>query len=410
MTKNYVGNAIRVRDDTNGETSVGFSGQDLDTGYLMGWTKRNLMASIPLGVDANADGVSDGWTFSDNGVTLASKSINEDAQKLSVTSASVTSSTVQISKTLTAVPGNTIAVSVQYKTDNAYGRIVIRSTPSNTDVSIGANLVSDGVYTTYTATGDVIPGDTGYSIILGLRAKNVGDTGSVWIKEIPNVPLVTISNQSAYVTTIYDQSGNGLNAVQTTSGNQPRIVNDGVVDVDVSGKPTIKFNGSSSVLSIPNNSALDITAQPLMLNVVLISGEQDGRYVLTRNNDNSATIQYGIQYITSGKRYNLHLEGAVRQNTALDAFPTLTQKIYTGVFDNGVQQGYTNGEVSGNAGSYNGTLTSRANMQIGARSSNAGGTTWAIFYDGCISEVIIFRSTTGRQKLESNQKKYYNLA
>lgn len=46
---------------------------------------------------------------------------------------------------------------------------------------------------------------------------------------------------SGFVTTWYDQSGNGYNAVQTTSGNQPRIVNAGVLD-SLYGFPAIQFD------------------------------------------------------------------------------------------------------------------------------------------------------------------------
>jgi hypothetical protein len=52
-----------------------------------------------------------------------------------------------------------------------------------------------------------------------------------------------VGANSAFVTTWYDQSGNGRNATQTTSGNQPRIVNSGTVDKDA-GRPTIKFDGT----------------------------------------------------------------------------------------------------------------------------------------------------------------------
>jgi hypothetical protein len=48
-------------------------------------------------------------------------------------------------------------------------------------------------------------------------------------------------------------------------------------------------------------------------------------------------------------------------------------------------------------------------MNIGARSNNAGGTAWAIFFKGYISEIIILTQTTGRTKLEKNQSKYYSI-
>jgi len=55
---------------------------------------------------------------------------------------------------------------------------------------------------------------------------------------------------NGFVTTWYDQSTSGNNAVQATSANQPRIVNGGVLDTD-GGKPAIVFGGGSNVSLAP---------------------------------------------------------------------------------------------------------------------------------------------------------------
>jgi len=60
------------------------------------------------------------------------------------------------------------------------------------------------------------------------------------------------SNGSAYVTTWYDQSGNGRNATQTSASSQPMILSNGSINL-VGGKPSIYFNGVNSI-SCPYNS------------------------------------------------------------------------------------------------------------------------------------------------------------
>jgi hypothetical protein len=53
------------------------------------------------------------------------------------------------------------------------------------------------------------------------------------------------SGTNGFVTTWYDQSGNGNNATQTTAINQPQIVSAGNILLD-NGKPTIFFNGTNN--------------------------------------------------------------------------------------------------------------------------------------------------------------------
>jgi len=50
------------------------------------------------------------------------------------------------------------------------------------------------------------------------------------------------SGTNGFVTTWYDQSGNGYNATQTTAANQPQIVSGGNV-ITYNGKPTMTFDG-----------------------------------------------------------------------------------------------------------------------------------------------------------------------
>ena len=55
-------------------------------------------------------------------------------------------------------------------------------------------------------------------------------------------------NGSAFITTWYDQSGNGRNATQTSASSQPMILSSGSINL-VGGKPSIYFNGSNFISS-----------------------------------------------------------------------------------------------------------------------------------------------------------------
>ena len=67
--------------------------------------------------------------------------------------------------------------------------------------------------------------------------------------QITNGTLLTFCGSgSGFVTTWYDQSGNNAHVTQTTAGNQPSLVVNGVINLE-SGKPTIVFNGTTNFLS-----------------------------------------------------------------------------------------------------------------------------------------------------------------
>lgn len=61
---------------------------------------------------------------------------------------------------------------------------------------------------------------------------------------------------SGFITTWYDQSGNGKNATQTTAINQPQIVSNGSVLLQ-NGKPCAKFDGVNDSLQSPNTVAVN---------------------------------------------------------------------------------------------------------------------------------------------------------
>ena len=60
-----------------------------------------------------------------------------------------------------------------------------------------------------------------------------------------------VSTDSVFVTTWYDQSGNGKHATQTTATNQPQIVNSGVIHLK-NGKPSIYFSGNKMMVTTAN--------------------------------------------------------------------------------------------------------------------------------------------------------------
>ena len=59
--------------------------------------------------------------------------------------------------------------------------------------------------------------------------------------------LLFVGAGNGFVTTWYDQSGNGRNATQSTAANQPQIVSSGNL-LNLNGKPSIQFDGTNDQL------------------------------------------------------------------------------------------------------------------------------------------------------------------
>jgi hypothetical protein len=71
------------------------------------------------------------------------------------------------------------------------------------------------------------------------------DIGFTALGNLDESALTTFcSGTNGFVTTWYDQSGNGVNFTQTTAGSQPQIVSSGTI-LTQSGKPSMSFNGST---------------------------------------------------------------------------------------------------------------------------------------------------------------------
>jgi len=73
--------------------------------------------------------------------------------------------------------------------------------------------------------------------------QDIGYDGSNLLDESALTTFVGAGN--GFVTTWYDQSGNGKNQTQSTAGNQPKIVSSGTI-IKENSKPCIQFDGASA--------------------------------------------------------------------------------------------------------------------------------------------------------------------
>lgn len=86
--------------------------------------------------------------------------------------------------------------------------------------------------------------------------QDIGFDGDNYLDEVTLLSFVGAN--SGYITTWYDQSGNGRNVVQATAGNQPRIVNSGAIETDGT-RTAVRFVSASSTYIIKTpETGLDV--------------------------------------------------------------------------------------------------------------------------------------------------------
>lgn len=205
---------------------------------------------------------------------------------------------------------------------------------------------------------------------------------------------------NGFVTTWYDQSGNGRNATQTTAGAQPQIVNNGVLEI-ANGKPAIRFNGSSMYLG-----GVSLPLSQLTLSSVLNDVTQQGaiRYSIGTDTGSPESGGRGIfsSFQFSGNQSLGYIPDAGVPVVQTGFLPTIGQSYVVSLTTTATESSIrANGGNNGTGGRI--TLNQ---LFIGQRGDNV----W--YYDGYNSETIVFPSafsTTNRQTLERNQGAYYGI-
>ena len=191
---------------------------------------------------------------------------------------------------------------------------------------------------------------------------------------------------SGFVTTWYDQSGNSRNLVQTTTANQPIIVNTGTIQI-INGKPVVYFDTNAKSLSVAYG----------------FPGANSFIFDVLQSNDNTFLVYHGA----SGGGTYVSVGNSVDSNTNINGGATVSQ-----YYRNGALQTSPTTRV----GIYNLVST---NTQI-LLTHKLELTSWPAFiisgysayeFVHYKSELIIYNTdqTTNRAAIESNINSYYTI-
>jgi hypothetical protein len=196
----------------------------------------------------------------------------------------------------------------------------------------------------------------------------------------------------AFVTTWYDQSGNGIDATQTTASAQPKIVSSGSTILE-NGKPAVKYDGVNDQMLM--SSAVDLDNEFFVPLVYKSNRTGSEDYVLYGNSGASRIRLY------SGL-YRLYIDNATYGfSTANDNF--------------GTQYLFTN-----EANASSDLIAYRNGTALGASQSIPSGDNWIIRYigygatrpiNGLMQEVILWDSdqATNRTGIETNINDFYSI-
>ena len=213
---------------------------------------------------------------------------------------------------------------------------------------------------------------------------------------------------NGFVTTWYDQSGDGYNATQTTQANQPQIVSSGVVITD-NGKPSIQFDGSndflfSGNLSFNNNnlSVLAVTkptssTQKPYANIASMAQGTNGGWTIQQDALSHNNFMFAPKFANG---YPLVLPTSIPFNTlSLIAY-------YMSVGSGQFLKYYRNGTQTANISTSGLTSTSGNTFVLIGRQENEFDE-----YNGRIQEIIIYNTdqTANRTAIESNVNTYYSI-
>jgi hypothetical protein len=149
---------------------------------------------------------------------------------------------------------------------NGWYRISLRATASSSSAVARFLVISLG-----TGLETRLPTITGTpSYIVSGAQTELGATATEY--QLVNEAWAATRDGNGFVTTWYDQSGNGRNAVQATAAEQPAIVTGGVVNSE-GGKPAIVFDGVDDSLAV---TSFGLIPQPFTRNYIGVKKSNTG--------------------------------------------------------------------------------------------------------------------------------------
>jgi hypothetical protein len=186
---------------------------------------------------------------------------------------------------LASYPGASAAYSLRNLIDTTTNAVRVRRSSDNAEQNFTSNEITNGTLTIFTGAND------------------------------------------GFVTTWYDQSGNGSNAVQATAANQPKLVSSGVVELD-NGKPCIVWDNSNDTMTINTSyNSSNLLSIFSVYNKTTPIGGGDSVYLVIA--DNSISVPDGVLAWRDGNKIGTYRSGGFSSGSVFYDSQVNSSFIYT---------------------------------------------------------------------------------
>jgi hypothetical protein len=264
------------------------------------------------------------------------------------------------------------------KLSSSYSGPALQIRRASDNVEVDVSFDSSGVVSLDSPVTNVTEETTGSNTSLVTSATNLGQfVANASYTDADGLGSV----DSALVQNWYDQSSNSNDAIQSTAGSQPKIVTNGVIEVE-NGKPAVQFYGTDDRL---------LTGVDLLIRGSFSVATATGTGAVF------ASADFGSEFLRSSNSTQYQLRNGVRMNLATD---TTSQSLVYAAND-------TTSELAVNGA----TAVTDAGLQTDAFDSLALGSGTAYFLNGNIQEVIIYETNQSdyRTAIEDNINNFYNI-
>jgi len=201
------------------------------------------------------------------------------------------------------------------------------------------------------------------------------------------------SGTAGYVTTWYDQSGNGNDVTQSTAAQQPQIVVGGSTIVEGT-KPAFDFLTGGNFIGATGYSFTDFAAFTVM------HSDTNSSYPIScQSSNNTGWRQHIVNATTFRSRmFGVNIDASVTTSEDYTLLSTLSYGNNGYTFVDGVQEA---------TASVTPTADTSANLEVGSSTSVSSTT----FYNGRMQEVVVYDSdqSTNRSGIETNINDFYSI-